>query len=419
MSTSLPDDFDADKAARLAKTRRWAQGVLIALVCVYLATHLPDDPPMWVRLIRHMAEAGMIGGMADWFAVEALFRHPFGLKIPHTALLPRNQKRAAESVGQFFNSYFLDPASISARVAEMAPARRAAEWLVNADNAALVAKPLTQALTVAMQPKDGVTLPKGLRQEIRSAVGSDEFTSALVTAMGPMLEKGLDGPFLNDTLKQVSAALDGNRGKVLEIVQDNSRWWAPTQVDKGVSNLLVDGVLGVIEDLQDPKSDLRRDFEGGLTGFLAAVSENGALQRAVHEGKAGFVASEAFDATLEDMLALLRTRLADGMADGPEAGEAIAVALHRFADKLLSEPETLARFEAQLTTTAETAVVELREPISGYVTDVIGGWDAQTLSQRFEQEVGPDLQFIRINGAVLGTLIGGVLFFVGRALEAL
>lgn len=267
MSTSLPDDFDPEKAARLAKTRRWAQGVLVALVGVYLATHIPDDPPTWVRLIRHMAEAGMIGGMADWFAVEALFRHPFGLKIPHTALLPRNQKRAAESVGQFFNSYFLDPASISARVAEMAPARRAAEWLVNADNAAFVAKPLTQALTVAMQPKDGVTLPKGLRQEIRSAVGSKDFTHALVSAMGPMLEKGLDGPFLNDTLGQVSAALNGNRAKVLEIVQDNSLWWAPTQVDKGVSNLLVDGVLGVIEDLQDPKSELRRDFEGGADGL--------------------------------------------------------------------------------------------------------------------------------------------------------
>lgn len=143
------------------------------------------------------------------------------------------------------------------------------------------------------------------------------------------------------------------------------------------------------------------------------------MERAVHEGKAGFVASEIFDATLEEILGLLRTKLAGGMADGSEASDAIAVALRRFGEKLLSEPETLDRFEAQLTTTAETAIVELREPISGYVTDVIAGWDAQTLSQRFEQEIGPDLQFIRINGAVLGTFIGGVLFFVGRALEAL
>ncbi|MEM1233065.1 MAG: DUF445 family protein, partial [Pseudomonadota bacterium] len=152
MSQSQPksgsplEEVDADKAARLARTRGWARAVLIVLVAIFFATFILQEPPTWVRLVRHMAEAGMIGGLADWFAVEALFRHPFGLKIPHTALLPRNQQRAAESVGQFFNAYFLDPASISARLAEMAPARRAAEWLAHRGNASLVAKPLTQAL---------------------------------------------------------------------------------------------------------------------------------------------------------------------------------------------------------------------------------------------------------------------------------
>jgi uncharacterized membrane-anchored protein YjiN (DUF445 family) len=98
-----------------------------------------------------MAEAGMIGGLADWFAVVALFRRPLGLPIPHTALLPRNQKRAAQSVGQFFKSYFLDPASITSRVIALSPARRAAEWLQNPTNAAMVAKPLTNAIVLALK----------------------------------------------------------------------------------------------------------------------------------------------------------------------------------------------------------------------------------------------------------------------------
>ncbi|MEM1234264.1 MAG: DUF445 domain-containing protein [Pseudomonadota bacterium] len=418
-SGSPLEEVDADKAARLARTRGWARAVLIVLVAIFFATFIPQEPPTWVRLVRHMAEAGMIGGLADWFAVEALFRHPFGLKIPHTALLPRNQQRAAESVGQFFNAYFLDPASISARVADIAPARRAAEWLAHRGNAALVAKPLTQALTVAMRSDGTVTLPPGIRKELRAALGSDASTQALVNALGPMLERGIDGPFLNQAIKQIRASLDRNRDKVLEIVQDNSRWWAPSRVDKGLSNLLVDGVIGVLEDLENPKSDLRKDFERSLTGFLSTLNETGALTNAVHDGKAGFVTSEAFDETLEAIFELLRTRLADGMTGGPEAEDAIATAIRRFAEKLLSEPETLAKFEAQLTTSAKTAVFELREPIAGYVTEVIAGWDAQTLSSRFEQEIGPDLQFIRINGAVLGTLIGGVLFFVGMGLTAI
>ncbi|MEL6617386.1 MAG: DUF445 domain-containing protein [Pseudomonadota bacterium] len=418
-ASSLPDT-DADKQARLAATRRLAGGVLLALVAVYLGTSLVPDPPGWLRLIRHMAEAGMIGGLADWFAVEALFRHPLGLRIPHTALLPRNQKKAADSVGQFFNSYFLDPAAIVARVAELAPARRAAEWLCVPDNAALVAKPLTQAISVALRPGGKIELPKGIRREMRTAIESETATKSLINAISPVLEKGASGSYLTETLQQIRNALDGNRDRVLELVQDNSRWWVASRVDKGVSNVLVDGVINVIHDLEEPDSDMRKDFEKGLSGFVTSLADNGTLERAVHEGKAAFVASDRFSETLESIIELLRERMAQGLDRDPQQAEqAIADAIQNFASRLLSEPDTLARFERQMAKSAETAITELRDPIARYVTDVIAGWDADTLSERFEQEIGPDLQFIRINGAVLGALIGGVLFFVGQGLGAL
>ena len=92
---------DPDKARSLARVRAWATGILLALATVFVATHLWGDGATWVRLVRSMAEAGMVGGLADWFAVEALFRRPLGLPIPHTALLARNQARAARNVGRF------------------------------------------------------------------------------------------------------------------------------------------------------------------------------------------------------------------------------------------------------------------------------------------------------------------------------
>ena len=419
MTPSQPDgltDADAAKQARLRKTRRMAELVLVALVAVYLITYLPSDPPQWVRLIRHMAEAGMIGGLADWFAVVALFRHPLGIPIPHTALLPRNQARAAESVGAFFKSYFLDPASISARVAEIAPARRAAEWLKIPENAALVAAPLTKAISIAVDGKGGKKLNDGLRKELRAAIASKTATHGIATALGPVLEQTVHGPLMNDMLRQVRASLDGNRDRVLELVQENSRWWVASRVDRGVSTVLVDGVLNVIDDLEKSDSALRKDFEEGLTGFLATLTDTGALERAVHDGKSRFTQSQEFDEAVDATLTLVRERLADdqGQADG-----AVAKALQSFAKKLLSDEAALARFEAQLAHTAEAAMVELREPIAGYVTDVIQGWEAQELSDRFEREIGPDLQFIRINGALLGALIGGVLFFAGKGLSQL
>ena len=314
-------DADAAKTARLNKTRRMAEIVLIALVAIYLITYLPSEPPQWLRLIRHMAEAGMIGGLADWFAVVALFRHPMGIPIPHTALLPRNQARAAESVGQFFKGHFLDPKSISARVAEVAPARRAAEWLVEPKNAALLAAPLTQAITIAVDATGtgNKTLNDGLRKELRAALASKTATHGIATALGPVLEQAVHGPLMSDMLHQVRSALDGNRDRVLELVQENSRWWVASRVDRGVSTVLVDGVLNVIDDLEKSDSALRKDFEDGLAGVLHTLSANGALERAVHDGKTRFTQSQEFDDAVDATLTLVCRRLADEQGDVEEA----------------------------------------------------------------------------------------------------
>jgi uncharacterized membrane-anchored protein YjiN (DUF445 family) len=125
--------------------RRLATAVLGLMAAVFLATHLAGDAT-WVRPIRAMAEAGMIGGLADWFAVEALFRRPLGLPIPHTALLPRNQARAARNVGRVLETHFLDPATLASRLRRAEPGRRMLEWLARPDSAALVARELVRLL---------------------------------------------------------------------------------------------------------------------------------------------------------------------------------------------------------------------------------------------------------------------------------
>ena len=129
----------------LTQMRRLATAVLGLMAAIFLATHFAGDGAT-VHLVRSMAEAGIVGGLADWFAVEALFRHPLGLPIPHTALLPRNQASAAKAVGRFFETHFLDPETLADRLRQIEPGRRVAEWLAHPDNAALVARELTGLL---------------------------------------------------------------------------------------------------------------------------------------------------------------------------------------------------------------------------------------------------------------------------------
>ena len=370
-------------------------------------------------LIRAMAEAGMIGGIADWFAVEALFRHPLGLPIPHTALLPKNQKRAARNVGRFFDAYFLDPDQVGKRVAELQPARRAAGWLSDREHARLVARYLAEALGLILSRQSAPRLAATIRREMRGIVGSETVTSALSRAIAPALREGLRGPVVTDILQAVRNSMDENREGIAEMIQDRSRWWLPAGVDRRLSNLLIDGVLGILDTLAREDSPSRGEFERVLAHMIDRLAEGGALERAVARGKESLLHSEGFETLLRDLTGMAQKRLQSEFGDDPDrVAGMIAEALQRFARQMLEDPETLAAFEARLTDGARSALTDLREPISGYVTDVIQNWDPKTLSDRFETEIGPDLQFIRINGAVLGALIGGLLFAAGHLLGA-
>ena len=421
-SSASPSDAasvaeDAEKRLALRKMRQIATAVLATVAVIFLATHIPEQPGTLLLLIRAMAEAGMIGGIADWYAVEALFRRPLGLPIPHTALLPNNQQKAARNVGRFFNAYFLDPEQIKARVEALQPARRAAEWLRERENSRLVARHLTSAIGVILDRSPPPKLAAKLRREMRKIVGAEETTKALSHAIVPALREGLRGPFVTDVVTHVSETIDKNREQVTDIVQERSRWWIASGVDRRVSGVLVDGVLALLEDLSAPDSQRRSDFETALVGMIDRLAESEALTQAIGRGKEKFLNSDSFEVLMRDLTTMAQERMKAEVTEDPERVTGLITdAIQRFAGQMVDDKATLAAFEARLADGARTALTDLRGPISSYVAEVIASWDPETLSDRFEVEIGPDLQFIRINGVVLGALIGGLLFGVGALL---
>ena len=143
--------MSAAEPVALTRLRRTATGILAALVAVFLVTLTVSDPPGWVLFIRAVAEAGMVGGLADWFAVEAIFRHPLRIPIPHTALLRTRKDDAADNIGRFIKEYILVPGQISENVARVDPAARLAEWLQNRENARYMADLLGEALSTVAE----------------------------------------------------------------------------------------------------------------------------------------------------------------------------------------------------------------------------------------------------------------------------
>jgi uncharacterized membrane-anchored protein YjiN (DUF445 family) len=393
-----------------------ASGVLVLMAGLFLATHLLPATG-WLRLVRAMAEAGMVGGLADWFAVTALFRHPLGLPIPHTALLPSNQARAARNVGRFFDTHFLEPAQLEARIRAIGPSRFIADWLRRPENATLIARELTGLLaTLLRQDPPPRALARGRRwlRAQAAELGSD---TAIAGGVADLVKAGMRGGVLDEVLALVAGTIEANRDTATRLVHERSRWWIAASVDREVAHLVVSGVLSVLDELRAKDSGLRQGFEAAFEQMVDALAAEGALERAVAEARRHMIRSGAFDAALAALTEEVRARTTARLADDPDAlVAALSEVIRTFAGRALASPEARAALDARIAAVAGRVIGEARPAIAAYVTDVIAGWEPEELNARFEAEIGPDLQYIRINGAVLGALIGGVLFGVNALL---
>lgn len=402
--------IDNPPKTALIRGRRLATGVLVVMAAVFLATHFAGDTTI-VRLIRSIAEAGMIGGLADWFAVEALFRRPLGLPIPHTALLPRNQARAARNVGRFFDTHFLDPVKLEQRLRDLRPGTYAIAWLTMPQNTMLVARELTKLLEQVLQFDPSPKTLARLRMWIRQQARQDANDPAIADILARLVKHGVRSTAVDEVLTLVHRAIDQNRNVAAKLVQDQSRWWIASAVDRRVADLAVDGVLSLLDELQNEHSDLRRDFEKAFDVMVDHLSAEGTLAVAVGDARNALVNSGALETALLQLAEGLRDKLHAQIKDNPDLlAIPVAKLIRDFVTRLTSEGTARVVIDAYLAGLLTKLISDLRPAIADYVTDVIADWAPDELTERFEEEIGPDLQYIRINGAVLGSLIGGALF---------
>lgn len=397
--------------------RRVATGLLLALSLIYIATFAVEDPRYWLLLVRAMAEAGMIGGLADWFAVEALFRHPLRIPIPHTALLPRNQKRAAKNIARFIDDYFLLPERLADEIARLNPVQRLARWLAKPENAELVAREIAKFVELVLNQNLKRGLGVGANRAVRTFLKDIVQPAAVSKSITTLMQDTLQSALMDDILLQVRQALDDNRDKVTKVVEDRSRWWIAPIVDQQVARLLVDGVLSVIDELVQRDSELRRDFDASLVLMVAELHESGRIEKFIIESQETYIASDEFAEAVGTVINAVLTKIRENFEANPDQAAAlITKAITDFADVLLRDGDLERQLNQRLASAARAVVESVRPAVVAYVTQIIEDWNTDDLVVRMENEVGRDLQFIRINGAVLGALVGGCLHVVTHAL---
>ena len=407
---------EAERRRSLRRAKSGATALLCVAAVVFLLTFLGSDGG-GVGFVRAAAEAGMIGGLADWFAVTALFRHPLGVPIPHTALIPSRKDALAASLGDFVTGHFLTEENVRERLAQAQVVDRVARWLTTGGTADRVGRELVStaaAVLDAARPEDVVDLALEVARR-------DSAQRSYAALAGGLLAESTAGgahrPLLDVGLPYVRRLVEDNRDTVrttIRTVTDGGPFllWLFT-TDRRIDKL-VDSWLHLVRQVEaDPQHDLRL----ALDRFLRTVADDLRTPSDLSRRVDGLVADALTDdavrgwllRAVDGGLTALRATLAD--PDGPGA-ERIASGVRGLAQRALDDAVFRARLERGLEAAVLHAVTHYADEFTGLVQDTVARWDGPATADRIELAAGRDLQFIRVNGTVVGSLAGVVIHAV-------
>ena len=413
-SPKLSGSWDEDRIAQLRKARRRATGLLIATFLLLIATHLFTDGTGFWGFVQAAAEAGVVGGIADWFAVTALFRHPLGIPIPHTAIIPRGKDAFGRGLGEFVARNFLDAELLEERLTEMDPADRLSKWLVKPANADLVARQTARVMVGVTDALSDSEVQEGIRRAIEERVREVELTPLLGTVAELAMEGGHHHTLVDAALLGFSRSIDENQEVFRSQLRQESPWWVPEPLDEVVFQKVYDSAQRYIGDITADRSHpLRTHFDVRARELIAKLKESPEIRARGEELKQSFLDHPEFEAWTDDLWTDLKSHIAEAAAE-PESD-----LRRRLANWTVSAGERLAtdtalrhRVNTWVIAVVKQAVVQSDEEVTRLIASTVERWDAEETSRRLELLLGRDLQFIRINGTLVGALVGIVIHTV-------
>ena len=390
--------------------RAVATGLLVLMAAVYLGARSQEAVhPVW-GFVRAFAEAAMVGGLADWFAVTALFRHPLGLPIPHTAIIPRNKDRIGDTLALFLRDNFLTPSVVARRMRRVDVAAAAGRFLASPpqgrgrlrDGAARLVADVMEALD---QERLGGMVKSAITQRIEALHVAPMLGQALAAA----IREDRHLPLLEGIIRWAGRTLDANEHLIRAMVHDRAgsimRW---TGLDEKLANAIIDGLLKMLDEMsEDPGHPLRAKAEEGLSRLAEDLQFDPVMHERVARLKAEILENPAMRRWIDGLWEQARAGLlkAARNPDSAMAGK-FGEALSQLGTTLQGDERlrtTINRFARRA---AVGATASYGDGLVRLVSDTIRGWDAATVTDRLENAVGRDLQYIRVNGTVVGGLVG-------------
>ncbi len=399
---------DQARAHLLVVTKRRATGLLGLMTAVFVAAVLAGDNRGLLGFVRAGAEASLVGGLADWFAVTALFRRPLGLPIPHTAVIPERKDQFARTLASFVQDNLLTPALITDRIRHARVAARVADWLADERHAAVLAGYLADAADSLAGVMEEDDVERLIEEGLRRGLDRVDPAALAVRALTSMMAAGYHQEAFDAVLRAAARFLDEHRNDLRERFLRESKWYQPDVINKRIFATLLDGALKMIDDIRaDPEHPLRAEVDRRLVALVKKLETSRPLRARIARAKDELLAQGHLPQLAAWLWHDARAALAEQAADpASELRTRLAGALAAAGRRLGDDPVLLARADHLVETTATYVAEHFHGEIGTLVDTAISRWDGEETARRLELLLGPDLQFIRINGTVIGGLAG-------------
>ncbi|WP_157817063.1 DUF445 domain-containing protein [Bradyrhizobium sp. SK17] len=397
----------------LRRMRTLATGLLVFMLLVFLATSMAQPHWPWLAYPRAFAEAGMIGACADWFAVVALFRHPLGIPIPHTAIVPQSKQRIAVALGRFIANNFLSPRVVGDRIRDVDIAGWAAQWIERPSHARSAAQRTVSAVHQAMQTTPSADLNAFLTRRTRQGIAAIPAAPLASRVLSLLWAHGNAQALVERLINSASVALANNKETIRKKVSQRSYRFVPKWVDGMVADRVISGVSQTLDEMREPDHPWRVELKAEIERLIDRLATDPEYLAKGEELKQQMLDNPAVIGQIDAMWHAIEVRL-NSAATSAAIADAIETALMSVAARIRDDAEMRDRINRWLRVAALRAVASRRQEIAAFIRKVVENWDTETLIMRIELQVGRDLQFIRINGTVVGGLVGLLIFSVSR-----
>ena len=392
--------------------RRTASGLIVLMAALFLwSGRYLDVHPAWGYL-HAFAEAAMVGGLADWFAVTALFRRPLGLPIPHTAIIPENKDRIADTMAGFLRDNFLTPAVVGRRMGSMNLAQAVGSYLADprATQDSRIRAGAGELAVEVLESLDPERLGTQVRTGLKTQLAKLEVAPLLGGMLEAMIADGRHRPLIDKIIRWAGLVLEDNETLVRDMVHKRANAVLRfTGLDERLANSVLDGLYKLLaEVLVDPDHPLRSKIEEGLQDMAHGLREDPEMRERIERMKQELLENPAIGDWWQGVWERLRANLIESIrsSNGSTGHDYIGETLGELGAALRDDERLQRQVNRFARRTAVGVATRYGDQIVRLVSETVKRWDAQTITDRVESAVGRDLQFIRLNGTLVGGLVG-------------